>query len=205
MSIFKKIQAISATCDYAFCSLRDVIIQLERNGRRNGFENPAAQIVISPVNNEEYDVNVALYYKRTDEDFEVFKKKIHIYSFTNVPEDIKDLLLSGKEQKITFTQEDMVEFMNNKDLPISTQGESLSKLLDAALSRTEHLGKENIQIVVRNFVLYYRVILNIKDENEKWSYLTEFLTSSISGIPKEEIKELAEKHEIYLLTRCKKM
>lgn len=201
MSIFKKIQAISATCDYAFCSLRDVIIQLERNGRRSGFEKPAAQIVISPVKKEEFDVIVALYYKRVDEDFEVFKKKIHIYSFTNVPDDIKELLLLGKEQRITFTQKDMVEFMNNKDLPISTQDESLSKLIDAALSRTEHSTKENIQIIVRDFVLYYRVILNMKDENEKWSYLTEFLTSSISGITRNEKKELAEKHEIYLLIR----
>lgn len=201
MSIFKKIQAISATCDYAFCSLRDVIIQLERNGRRSGFEKPAAQIVISPVKKDEFDVIVALYYKRVDEDFEVFKKKIHIYSFTNVPDDIKELLLLGKEQKITFTQKDMVEFMNNKDLPISTQDESLSKLIDAALSRTEHSTKENIQIIVRDFVLYYRVILNMKDENKKWSYLTEFLTSSISGITRDEKKELAEKHEIYLLIR----
>ena len=201
MSILKKIQAISSTCDYAFCSLRDVIIQLERNGRRNGFENPVAQILISPVSKDEYDVIVALYYKSSDDNYDVFKKKIHVYSFSNLPDDIKELLLLGKEQKITFTQKDMEEFMNNKDLPISTQGESLSKLLDKALSRTDHSAKDKIQIVVRDFVLYYRVILNIKDKNEKWSYLAEFLTTSISGIPKEQIDELAEKHEIYLVTK----
>lgn len=202
MNIFKRYQAVRSLCEYNFCDLRNTIVELERTGRRNGFSSPAAQLTIKNTNHKgEYDVAVNLCYQLNNNQFETITKDLHIYSFSYIPSSISNILSKEKELKITFTQSDVEEFMANKDLSVSTSGNTLSALLDATLAKTSHTAQENLQIVIRDYVLYYRVIVNLRDNQDKDCYLTEFLTSAVKGIPESELQKLESNHEIHLLIR----
>lgn len=203
MSIFDKYKAIRTTCNYPFSSLREVIADLERNGRRNGFTNPVAQIIINTTGEKDtYDVQVVVCYKKSDDQFEQLKKSIRVFSFTDLPLEVNALLQAKKEAKLTFTQSDVEELILNCRLPIQDGGKStLSSLLNACLSNTSHTANEPLQLVIRDYILYKRIVINIRDISGKDTYLTEFLTNEINGIPEEEAKKLSLNHEIALLIK----
>lgn len=201
MNIIERFKAVRATCNYPFSALRDTIVDLEKNGRRNGFNNPVAQLTIKPTEvSDQYDVSVVVCYKIDNDKYKQFLKEFTVYSFVGMPEDVKSSLTSNKEVKITFTQEDVEEFVVNKNLSIFSTHKALSILLENELSTTAHTASDNLRIFIRDFILYYRVMIYTRQPNGSDKYIKEFLVDSIIGIPESEAKKLKDSHEISLVT-----
>ena len=202
MNIFDRFMAIKATCEFPFASFREIIADLEKNGRRNGLTSPVAQIIIKASENKgEYDACVLVCYKTTGDKYEQIKKDFRIYSFKNLPNEIKTIIDNYNEAKLTFNQEDVEELVLNRNLEVHDGKKGLSSLLDETLSKTSHATNKNIQLVIRDFILYNRVIINLRTETGSNEYVTEFLTDDIIGIPKTELNNLKHNHEISLLIK----
>ena len=186
---------------FQFSKLRDVIVERIKHGEQNNLGAPTAvRIEINapkkdaPKNDAPYKVLLSLYYKQ-GESIKQHSSEYSLKQIANIPPSVAKSIEANGGEKITFDCNDIKEFQDNRELPISTTDEDISTLIYKHISKSE-----SATVNITDYVLYYRVKIFKKKDNA--DVCTDvFLTSKIIGLEKDTAEKLSSNHEVNLVVK----